>query len=76
MPGNLKTLAGWQHVSQPLSGIRKCYEPRDAAAEESDSALYARVMELVDVLDSKSSAARRVGSSPTMGTIVAPQLGG
>lgn len=30
---------------------------------------YAGVMELVDVLDSKSSAARRAGSSPATGTI-------
>lgn len=30
---------------------------------------FAGVMELVDVLDSKSSAARRAGSSPATGTI-------
>ena len=32
--------------------------------------LIASVMELVDVPDSKSGAARRVGSSPTRGTTV------
>ena len=34
---------------------------------------FAGVMELVDVLDSKSSAARRAGSSPATGTTVSEQ---
>lgn len=35
----------------------------------NQTAEFAGVMELVDVLDSKSSAARRAGSSPATGTI-------
>ena len=35
---------------------------------EKPTTEYAGVMELVDVLDSKSSAARRAGSSPATGT--------
>lgn len=36
--------------------------------EQGNAFLFARVMELVDVLDSKSSAERRAGSSPASGT--------
>ena len=43
----------------------------DAAGETAAPKvrLYARMMELVDLTDSKSVAARRVGSSPTLSTI-------
>ena len=40
---------------------------------EKPTTEYAGVMELVDVLDSKSSAARRAGSSPATGTTASGQ---
>ncbi len=36
--------------------------------EQGNAFLFARVMELVDVPDSKSGAERRAGSSPALGT--------
>ena len=45
-------------------------EPTDAGALGTrECVLFARMMELVDVLDSKSSAYGRAGSSPALGTI-------
>ena len=43
----------------------------DAAGETAAPKVrsYARMMELVDLTDSKSVAVRRVGSSPTLSTI-------
>ena len=43
---------------------------RKACIIQSSQHRCAGVMELVDVLDSKSSAARRAGSSPATGTIM------
>ena len=44
-------------------------EPTDAGALGTrECVLFARVMELVDVPDSKSGAARRAGSSPALAT--------
>ena len=42
----------------------------EEAVQFCHSAYYVRVMESVDVDASKASAARRVGSNPTLGTIV------
>ena len=42
--------------------------PSGVLAIHLQERLIASVMELVDVPDSKSGAARRVGSSPTRGT--------
>ena len=45
------------------------YEPTDAGALGTEKCvLFARVMELVDVPDSKSGGVTRAGSSPALGT--------
>ena len=45
-------------------------EPTDAGALGTEKCvLFARVMELVDVPDSKSGGVTRAGSSPALGTI-------
>ena len=42
--------------------------------EQRNAFLFARVMELVDVPDSKSGGVTRAGSSPALGTILAREL--
>ena len=42
--------------------------------EQTNAFLLARVMELVDVPDSKSGGVTRAGSSPALGTILARKL--
>ena len=51
------------------------HEPTDAGALGTrECVLFARVMELVDVPDSKSGGVTRAGSSPALGTILARKL--
>ena len=51
------------------------HEPTDAGALGTKKCvLFARVMELVDVPDSKSGGVTRAGSSPALGTILARKL--
>ena len=60
----MEDVKGWRRFFQkfPLAKRRKTLYNKKPTTE------YAGVMELVDVLDSKSSAARRAGSSPATGT--------